>query len=96
MKRPRFTLRAVGGKTMNGSQRGPWQIYDRERPDRPAIGSRSSRRAARLYASVLNSLHGRRPCLWYTPDFNRQCVLCDEWAEDHTLEAMHIDSPPKE
>jgi hypothetical protein len=88
MKRNRFTVRAVGGKTMLGNRRGPWQVIDRARPGRSLVANEQTHRGAQILARVMNMYDGTTPCPRFYPDHNGECLLCDETAGDHTPAAL--------
>jgi hypothetical protein len=86
MKRPRFIVRNVGGKTPLGNKRGPWHVLDTERDD--VMASFRTAREARIDANTLNDLL-KDGCPCFKPDHNGECQLCDEWADAHSPAAIH-------
>ena len=86
MRRPRFIVRNVGGKTPLANRRGPWHVLDTERENTP-MESHPTKRRADIAARVLN-IAAQDGCPRYQPDHNGECVLCDEWMDAHSAAAI--------
>lgn len=95
MIRPRFTVRHVGGSTAYGNRRGPWHVIDQRAPHGTdhVVASRKTRRAATIFARVLNAECLLKPCPRYLPDHNGECLLCDESAGEHSPDAIAAGEP---